>query len=111
VDSDQAQALSAAAAREGARAGLPRYDDLPAAPQGGRSGWGLFGPDDQIGLLNLQTPERVVAAARLVRKGAVFPLNAPLGAFDPPIAASRGVPRQHVLHAPGSPGFDDVLDR
>lgn len=110
VDSDQAQALQAAAARDGGRAGLPRYDDLPAAPQGGRSGWGLFGPDDQVGLLNLQTPERVVAAARLVRKGAVFPLNAPLGAFDPAIAAGRGVPRQHVLHAPGSLGFDDVLD-
>jgi hypothetical protein len=46
--------------------------------------------DDQVGLVNLMTPERVVAAAALVRKGAVFSLNAPLDAFDPPIASGRG---------------------
>jgi kynurenine formamidase len=89
---------------------LPRYDDLPPAPDGGRSGWGLFGRDDNLGLINLLTPERVVAAARLVRKGAVFPLNAPAGAFDPPMATRRGVPRHHVLHTSGTIGFDDVYD-
>ena len=89
---------------------LPSYDELPAAPQGGRSAWGLFGDDDQVGLLNLQTPARIAAAARLVRKGAMFPLNAPLGLFDPAIAASRGAPRHQVLHVPGTFGFDDVLD-
>ena len=35
--------------------GLPDYDDLPAAPHGGRSAWGLFGPDDHLGLVNLMT--------------------------------------------------------
>jgi kynurenine formamidase len=89
---------------------LPDYDDLPAAPLGGRSAWGLFGPDDSTGLINLLTPERVLAAARLIRKGAVFPLNAPLDAFDPAIAASRGTPRHRVLHVPGTFGFDDVYD-
>ena len=89
---------------------LPKYDDLPAAPLGGRSGWGLFGPQDQVGLLNLQTPERLVEAARLIRKGAVFPLSAPLDAFDPPIAGGRGNPRHEVLHVPGTAGFDDVYD-
>ena len=43
---------------------LPRYDDLPPAPRGGRLAWGLFGAEDNAGLLNLQTPERVAAAAR-----------------------------------------------
>jgi kynurenine formamidase len=89
---------------------LPAYDDLPPALQGGRSAWGLFGSDDQVGLIGLMTPERVVAAARLVRKGAVFPLNAPVDAFNPAIAAARGVPRHHVLHAEGSIFFDDVHD-
>jgi kynurenine formamidase len=89
---------------------LPTYDELPPAPQGGRSGWGVFGPDDNVGLFNLLTPERVVAAARLIRKGALFPLDAPVDAYSPPIAASRGVPRHRVLHEPGTIGFDDVYD-
>ena len=88
---------------------LPDYDDLPPAPLGGRSAWGIFGADDSIGLINLQTPERVAEAARLVRRGAMFSLNAPLD-FGPAIAASRGAPRHRVLHTPGSMGFDDVFD-
>ena len=31
--------------------------------------WGRWGPDDQLGTLNLITPERVRAAAGLVRYG------------------------------------------
>jgi kynurenine formamidase len=89
---------------------LPAYDELPPAPDGGRSGWGLFGADDNVGLVNLLTPERVVEAARLVKKGAVFPLDAPADAFNPAVGAGRGVPRHHVLHAPGAIGFDDVYD-
>lgn len=89
---------------------LPRYDDLPAAPEGGRSGWGMFGSGDNVGLLNLLTPERVIEAAGLIRKGALFPLDAPVDAFSPPIASTRGVPRHRVLHVPGALGFDDVLD-
>ncbi len=89
---------------------LPRYDDLPAAPQGGRSAWGLFGADDNLGLVNLMTPERVAAAARLVHRGALFPLDAPLDAFSPAIASGRGIPRHKVLHTAGTIGFDDVYD-
>ncbi len=89
---------------------LPSYDELPAAPEGGRSAWGVFGADDNVGLFNLQTPERVLEAARLIRRGALFPLDAPVDTFNPPIAASRGVPRHRVLHVPGTFGFDDVLD-
>jgi hypothetical protein len=31
--------------------------------------WGRWGPDDEIGTLNLATPERLAAAAKLVRDG------------------------------------------
>jgi kynurenine formamidase len=89
---------------------LPSYDELPPAPEGGRSAWGVFGAEDNVGLFNLQTPERVLGAAQLIRRGAVFPLDAPVDTFYPPIAASRGVPRHRVLHVPGTFGFDDVLD-
>ncbi len=89
---------------------LPSYADLPPAPDGARTAWGLFGPDDNLGLLNLLTADRVREAAKLVRRGALFPLNAPLDAFSPALAASRGIPRHQVLHVPGTWGFDDVLD-
>jgi kynurenine formamidase len=91
---------------------LPRYDDLPVADRGGRSGWGLFGPDDSVGLLNRQTPESVRAAAQLVRRGAVFPLNAELDALDPPLMPRRGLPRHGLIHPPGPgiSGLDDIYD-
>lgn len=91
---------------------LPRYDELPAADRGGRSGWGLFGPGDSVGLLNLQTPESVLAAAKLVNRGAVFPLDAALDAVDPPLAPRRGRPRHALIHRPGPglEGLDDVYD-
>jgi kynurenine formamidase len=89
---------------------LPSYADLPPAPHGGRSAWGLFGPDDNLGLVNLMTPERIAAAARLVRRGQLFCLDLPLSAISPALAAFRGTPRHRVLHQPGTTGFDDVYD-
>ena len=89
---------------------LPSYRDLPEAPRGGRSAWGLFGEQDNLGLVNLLTPERVAAAARLVRSGRTFPLDLPLGAVAPALARGRGTPRHTVLHRQGSAGFDDVYD-
>ena len=94
-------------------AAVPSYDELPPAERGGRSGWGVFGPLDSVGRLNLQTPERVLAAARLIRRGAVFPLDAALDAVDPPVDADRGLPRHRVLYKPVLPDiedFDDVYD-
>ena len=89
---------------------LPSYRDLPAAPRGGRCGWRVFGDEDNVGLVNLLTPERVAAAARLVRTGRMFPLDLPAGAIDPALARYRGTPRHTVLHRPGTAGFDDVYD-
>jgi hypothetical protein len=88
---------------------LPSYDELPAAQRGGRSGWGIFGAGDSVGLINLQTPERVAAAAQEVRRGAVFPLSAEVRLFDPPMFGRR-LPVHRVLTAPDDPGLDDQLD-
>lgn len=89
-------------------ASLPSFDNLPgvegAPPQ---SGWWLFGRDDQVGLFNLQTAERIAAAARLVQKGAMFPVNWDLELPNPPLFG-RGAPRQTILRNPG--GHDDVID-
>ncbi len=45
-------------------------------PEG--ANWGDFGPDDQLGRLNLITPERVRAAAAEIRAGHTFCLSLPL---------------------------------
>ena len=59
---------------------LPKLNDLPAS-------WGLFGSDepDYFGCLNLLTPEKLVSAARLVTRGAVFALNWSADLPDPPM--------------------------
>ena len=41
----------------------PSYDSLPLTPDGDRSGWGVFGPDDNVGMLNLQTAGSVVTTS------------------------------------------------
>jgi kynurenine formamidase len=68
----------------------------------------MFGADDGVGLINLQTPERVALAARLVRWGAVFPLDPPLDLFDPPFGP-RSAPTRTITEHFGTV-FDDRLD-
>jgi hypothetical protein len=48
----------------------PRWTQRPEG-----STWGDWGRDDQLGRLNLLTPERVRAAAQEVREGIVFCLT------------------------------------
>jgi kynurenine formamidase len=89
---------------------LPSYAELPVkegAPAG--SAWGLFGDDDQLGCLNLLTSERIVAAAELVRKGAVFALNLRIDEPNPPLFG-RGAPRVHLEEIGGGVARDDYLD-
>ena len=86
---------------------LPKFDDLPVDTDGRRHAWGLFGPDDSIGLINLQTPERTARAARLIKKGMVFSLNAPVNEVDPPLFGRTGY--KHVVHRVAN-GFDDHID-
>ena len=87
---------------------VPAYQDLPAvagAPAG--SSWGVFGADDQVGTINLLTPERVLAAARLVRTGHVFSLNLDLEQPDPPLSGRRGL--RHTIGRDAI-STDDVYD-
>src|SRR5271166_753490 len=83
---------------------LPDYADLPPAPRGGRSAWGLFGTGDNLGLVNLMTPERIAAAARLVRRGQVFCLEAHRGRLRVPMEQPRDGDRLGHLCRRGLPG-------
>jgi kynurenine formamidase len=87
---------------------FPSYDELPAAPAGGRSAWGVFGAGDQLGTLNLQTPEHIRDAAALVTRGAMFALNASITAFAHE-QWGRRIPRHETVHEPGGVFFDDLL--
>src|SRR5580658_7482049 len=48
-------------------------DDIQAAADR-LTNWGRWGPDDEIGTLNNITPQDIIAAAKLIRKGKVFSL-------------------------------------
>ena len=64
----------------------PRFDDLPVAPgQPKHSAWGLYGPDDETGTVNLLTTERLAAAQRLAHEGKCFPLNWAMELPHPPL--------------------------
>ena len=92
---------------------LPKYRDLPLFEgEDERHAWGVFGDDDNLGTVNLLTPERVRDAAALVRTGKRFSLDLPL---DLPLRKPREEgergrgPYVHVAtHHRG--GGDDHLD-
>jgi kynurenine formamidase len=90
---------------------IPSYDDLPVragAPAG--AAWGVFGDDDEVGTINLLTPERVIAAADSIRSGKVFALNLPINIPDPPLF-TRGKHTHTVKIFPNAEFvLDDFLD-
>jgi len=51
--------------------------------------WGKWGPNDQVGTVNYITPEKIVQAARLVRKGKVFSLAIPMDGTGPQTGGIR----------------------
>ena len=96
---------------------FPVYEDLPGsdgladAPR--ETSWGLFGDRYELGTLNFLTPERVKAAAALVRTGKRINLNLPLN--QPARAASEGSSRDGYQHRhevmPGDGlARDEVID-
>ncbi len=82
---------------------LPVKDGAPP-----RSAWGLWGDDDELGCLNLLTPERVADAAGLARRGVPFPLNLRIDRPDPPLYGRGAV--KHTITGEGGDGRDDYLD-
>ena len=88
-------------------------------PEG--STWGDFGPDDEIGRLNLLTPEKVLQGVREVRAGQAFCLSLPLdlpggNVLNPrrhaPILAPttrEGTPYLNFAMSAVQPGAVDVL--
>ena len=71
------------------------------------SAWEVLDP--RLGSLEVLTPERVAAAARLVRTGARFALDLPLDVPSPPFFGRE--PFRHEVFSLGMDYvFDDKLD-
>jgi kynurenine formamidase len=79
----------------------PRYADLPDG-----CAWDVLDP--ALGSLELLTPERVAAAARLVRTGRRFSLDLPIDLPDPPFFGRE--PVQHTVFDYSDNILDDRLD-
>ena len=89
-------------------ADLPKYADLPVFEQTGeRHSWGVWGKDDQFGMLNLLNPERVRRAAALVRKGIVFNIEPPRSTPHP--SHPRREVYEHTIHV-GRAGRNDTAE-
>ena len=85
----------------------PTYSELQGRTPPGSS-WGVFTHDPGRGAANFAGPAEVAAAAATVTRGAVFNLDYPLDAFDPPMSRARRAPR-HEITAAHAEARDDVL--
>jgi kynurenine formamidase len=65
------------------------------------SNWGRWGADDEIGTLNYITSSKRRDAASLVRKGAVFSLQIPMGA-NGPVSGPLRINPMHMMVASGT---------
>lgn len=87
---------------------MPTYDELATATPP-YSSWQVFGAGDERGTINHLTPERVAAAARLVRTGEQFGLDYPVTAFEPYPTGTRR-PLEHHVFSSNDHHRDDWVD-
>ncbi|KAF9886954.1 hypothetical protein FE257_010695 [Aspergillus nanangensis] len=74
------------------------------------SAWGLYGPNDQLGTLNILTPEVVAEAAREIQTGVRIGLDLPLDYLGTPSAGRVPVRHEIFSRGVGRPVHDDVLE-
>ncbi len=90
---------------------LPSFDELPvSADAPPASSWGLWGPNDVLGTLNLINPEATLRGLSSVTRGITFALNASLDQFDPPLAGRPSI-KHEVRWLARDLGHDDELSR
>jgi len=87
---------------------IPSFDQLPVRPDAPpESSWGVFGDNDALGCLNFLTPAGVVDAAKLVKKGKVFRLDAKIGCLRPPLFGRSEM--EHNVTVLGPVANDDSI--
>jgi hypothetical protein len=73
------------------------------------SAWGLYGPDDELGALNLLTDECVKEATKEIKTGMRIGLNLPLNIPSPPSHGRLAFTHKVVHKAPRNV-HDDVVE-
>ena len=68
------------------------------------SNWGRWGPEDQLGTVNLITPDKVREAAALVKTGTTISLTMPYDA-DGPQTGYLGRANPHLYQLTSGPGY------
>ena len=87
----------------------PSFDSLPLAKNGPHgNAWGLFGAEDELGTLNLLTPETTKAAIAEVVDGLRVSTDLPLDKFSVPMFGRATFHQQIKNKAPHSVN-DDTL--
>jgi len=91
-----------------------RQDLRDAAEQ--YKNWGKWGPDDEIGTLNYTSPQDVIAAAGLVKKGKVISLALNFDQFGPQGGKTKYPPMGrtnpiHTMLRTGTDAYSGVLDK
>ena len=69
--------------------------------------WGRWGEDDQLGTLNLQSPESVLRALQLVRRGKIYNLSVPLAEHGPQAPMFHKTWQTTSLYTSPDPGAVD----
>lgn len=74
----------------------PSFDALPLRKDGPRgNAWGLFGANDECGMLNLLTPQTTAAAAKEIIDGTRVSTDWPLDSMSAPCFGRR--PLAHTI--------------
>jgi kynurenine formamidase len=87
---------------------IPRYDELPQSPFGGRHSWNVAGCQG-VGALGLITDTERLAALQGVRRGEVISLVASLTVMDPPLFGRSPLRRNFQVKRDGIL-IDESLD-
>jgi len=88
----------------------PSFADLPLGKTDPPfSAWGLYGNDDELGTLNLLTPQVVAAAAKEIKTGMRIGLDLPLNYLDNPSHGRQGLTHKIISKAP-RPVHDDTIE-
>lgn len=90
----------------------PSFDSLPLREgDPPHSAWGLYGENDQLGCLNLLTPENTLAASQEVKTGVRLSLDPPLDALVRPGVGRACLEHDVILRqdVPGIYVHDDTL--
>lgn len=86
----------------------PHFEDLPLQRGDPKaSAWGLWGHKDELGTLNLLSPEIVARAGQEIQTGVVVPLNLPLEVPVLPMNPRRAA-CVHKIIAKGYANDDEI---